>query len=128
MCHLDLRDSIQAGRTKFQCSSPSDRAAPASADYRRHALLARYLLAESADTLYVAFMGTKFRRDLVTNANVFMEPIWPDELDQPSAAAAHRGYLGRARGIPIEQIYEFAASQGRRLVLCGVPPAQLAHA
>lgn len=38
----------------------------------------RYLLADDSDTLYVSFMGTKQRRDLVTNAAVLQEPLWPD--------------------------------------------------
>ena len=65
-------------------------------------------------------MGTKFKLDLVTNANIFMEPVWP-ELELPEAAAAHRGYLGRSRGVPIEHIHRHALQQGKRLVLCGAP-------
>lgn len=80
-------------------------------------------MAESADVLFVAFMGTKFKLDLVTNANVFMEPIWPG-VCQTHVAAAHRGYLGRSREIPIEQIHHHALQQGKRLVLCGVSPSQ----
>jgi len=34
-------------------------------------------------------------------------------------ALAHRGFLARARGIPVEALYAHAARQGRRLVLCG---------
>ena len=70
--------------------------------------------------LFIAFMGTKFKLDLATNANIFMEPIWP-ELEQSNVAAAHRGYLGRSRGVPIEQIHRHALQQGKRLVLCGAP-------
>lgn len=36
------------------------------------------MLAEDDDTLYVAFMGTKQRRDLVANAAVLQVPLWPD--------------------------------------------------
>lgn len=36
----------------------------------------RYLLAEDEDTIYVAFMGTKQRRDLVVNAAVLQEPFF----------------------------------------------------
>lgn len=39
-------------------------------------LFCRYMLADDKDTLYVSFMGTKQRRDLVTNAAVLQEPIW----------------------------------------------------
>lgn len=31
----------------------------------------RYLVGESGDAMYVAFMGTKVPRDMVTNANLF---------------------------------------------------------
>ena len=34
-------------------------------------------MAEGSDALYVAFMGTKQRRDLLTNANAVLVPIWP---------------------------------------------------
>lgn len=33
--------------------------------------------------------------------------------------AVHRGYLSRARGIPVYALYEEARSRGKRLVLCG---------
>ncbi|KAK9820296.1 hypothetical protein WJX72_008693 [[Myrmecia] bisecta] len=81
----------------------------------------RYLVAEGGDALYVAFMGTKARRDLLTNANVVLEPLWPDE--QPSAEgpvpSAHRGFLQRARGVPLASLAEHARRQGKRLVFCG---------
>ena len=37
----------------------------------------RVLVAEGEDALYVAFMGTKQRRDLLTNANAVLVPLWP---------------------------------------------------
>ena len=37
----------------------------------------RVLVAEGKDALYVAFMGTKQRRDLLTNANAVLVPLWP---------------------------------------------------
>ena len=40
----------------------------------------RYLVAESADTLYVAFMGTKQFRDILTNADVRLVRLWPEEV------------------------------------------------
>lgn len=40
----------------------------------------RYLLAEAGDALVVTFMGTKQRRDLLTNANVILEPVWPADV------------------------------------------------
>ena len=45
--------------------------------------LCRYMLAEDEDTLYIAFMGTKQRRDLVANAAVLQVLFWP-ELENPS--------------------------------------------
>ena len=36
-------------------------------------------MAEAEDALYVAFMGTKQRRDLVANAQVMQDPVWPEE-------------------------------------------------
>lgn len=41
----------------------------------------RYLIAEGEGRLYVAFMGTKQRRDLVANANILQEPVWPELVD-----------------------------------------------
>lgn len=40
-------------------------------------MLARYLLAEDDDALYVSFIGTKQRRDIMTNANIMQENLWP---------------------------------------------------
>lgn len=36
----------------------------------------RVLIAEGEGALYVAFMGTKQRRDLLTNANAMQTPLW----------------------------------------------------
>ena len=41
----------------------------------------RYLLAESKDALYAAFIGTKQRRDIMTNANIMQEAMWHDPAD-----------------------------------------------
>lgn len=35
-------------------------------------------MAVGADALYVAFMGTKQGRDLVTDANILHEPVWAE--------------------------------------------------
>ncbi|MEW5297372.1 MAG: hypothetical protein WDW36_000585 [Sanguina aurantia] len=74
-----------------------------------------YIIAAGGNSLYVAFMGTKQPRDLITDANVVHEPVWAES----SIPAAHRGFLSRARAIQVEQLYELAQSTGRRLVLCG---------
>ena len=48
----------------------------------------RCLLGEADGALYMAFMGTKQRRDLVTNAQVLQEPIWPEDLtSEPQEAS-----------------------------------------
>ena len=39
--------------------------------------------------------------------------------------AAHRGFLARARSVPIEALYEHACRQGRRLVLSGAASQSL---
>ena len=36
-------------------------------------------MAESADALFVAFMGTKQRRDILANAKVGMTPLWQED-------------------------------------------------
>lgn len=153
--------------------------------------LGRYLLAEAGDALVVTFMGTKQRRDLLTNANLILEPVWPEDVTAgplpavarsrsrgkvfllvilckrhacllrhwgegageqgralngtgrchptriqhnfkemqltrglcagQAAPSAHRGFLNRARAVPIESLYDMACRQGRRLVLTGAP-------
>ena len=39
----------------------------------------RYLLAEGEDSIFVAFMGTKLKGDLITNARVYQELLWGDQ-------------------------------------------------
>ena len=41
----------------------------------------RYLIGEDKRTIYLSFMGTKQRRDLVTNAAVLQEPVWQEDLE-----------------------------------------------
>ena len=48
----------------------------------------RYLLAESKDALYVAFVGTKQRRDIMTNANIMHEAMWPKRTHANGAHTA----------------------------------------
>ena len=52
----------------------------------RSAETARYLLAEDRDALYVSFIGTKQRRDIMTNANIMQETLWPDLADDVNGA------------------------------------------
>ncbi|KAL0042211.1 hypothetical protein WJX77_006257 [Trebouxia sp. C0004] len=81
----------------------------------------RYMLGDDGQSLYVVFMGTKHMRDLLADANVLQEAVWKskDPDKQQANALAHRGFLARARGIPVEALYAHAKRQGRRLVLCG---------
>lgn len=84
----------------------------------------RYMLAEDADALYVCFIGTKQRRDIVTNANIMQDILWPDLSWNSSGGtqdlpAAHAGFLNRARDIPIQDIYQLARQRNKRLVLTG---------
>jgi hypothetical protein len=91
-----------------------------------------FLMAESADALFVAFMGTKRPRDMATNVNVWQDQILFDAAASGDAAdagggaggagatpAAHRGFSARAKAIPIEALYHQARARGKRLVLCG---------
>ncbi|BDA47931.1 hypothetical protein COCOBI_11-1880 [Coccomyxa sp. Obi] len=80
----------------------------------------RYMLGETHDALYVAFMGTKQRRDIVSNARIGMSPLWPNEFStNQDAPHAHRGFLRRARAVDIHSLYRLASQKGLRLVLCG---------
>ncbi|DBA84969.1 TPA: hypothetical protein ACH3X2_005709 [Trebouxia sp. C0005] len=86
---------------------------------KRHQHL--YVLGDDGQSLYVVFMGTKHMRDLLADANFLQEAVWKskDPDKQQATALAHRGFLARARGIPVEALYAHAKRQGRRLVLCG---------
>ena len=122
------------------------------------------MLAEDDETLYVAFMGTKQRRDLVANAAVLQVLFWPElESNNVSLAASgqasfwkvaflrsliplpgatsvheththskgtsnadslqapfvHRGFLSRAKTVPIEGLFAHACRKKKRLVLTG---------
>ena len=82
----------------------------------------RYLLAASEDALYVSFIGTKFLRDLVADVTVVQAPFkeaGPPSDAMPVVPRCHRGFLTRARAIPIVHLYAEARRTKRRLVLCG---------
>ena len=106
-----------------------------------------YMLARSGTALYACFRGTKQPRDYGADVNAAMRLLWqvphasssgsgipgsstsPAPAPAPAAAgpglgqqqqpAVHRGFLGRAQGVPIEALYAHAGRQGLRLVLCG---------
>ena len=53
------------------------------------------MLAEDADALYVCFIGTKQRRDIVTNANIMQDVLWPDlswDSSAGSQVSVHNSY------------------------------------
>ena len=82
---------------------------------------ARYLLAEGPGALYVAFIGTKHPRDLVADVNVAQAPLYEASaaVEGRPLPRVHRGFLTRARAIPIVHLYQEARRRKRRLVLCG---------
>lgn len=68
----------------------------------KDSLACRYLLAESEETLYVAFIGTKQGRDIMTNANIMQQPLWPDLPDAMPAAGpqvSSLAHLCKARAL-----------------------------
>ena len=83
----------------------------------------------------MAFIGTKQPRDLLADVNAVQAPLWEAAAPahgersaaggaDPAAAArklprCHRGFLARARAIPIVHLYDEARRRRRRLVLCG---------
>lgn len=97
----------------------------------------RFAVGESDDAMYVAFMGTKMARDFLANAAVWQDEVQLDAsvltsdeaegLGAPTGEqqqggqfpAAHRGFLTRSRGIPIDALFHEAQRRGKRLVLCG---------
>ena len=93
-------------------------------------------MAEGPGALYVAFIGTKQPRDLLADVNAVQAPLWEAAAPAHGERAAgstggidaatakrlprcHRGFLTRARAIPIVHLYEEARRRRRRLVLCG---------
>jgi len=115
-----------------------------SVQFAREHVTHRFAISQSDDALYVAFMGTKRPRDFLANASAWQEEVQLDadtvvksndaekmnlsdkygstitnNSSQQQAPAAHRGFLMRARGIPIEALFAEAQKRGKRLVLCG---------
>ena len=106
----------------------------------RDRLKHRYLIASGDHTLYVAFMGTKQFRDILTDAGVAHKSlswahqgnIFPSEISlekgfqsehgnplMSGGPAAHGGYLSRSKGIPVETLYYHARLMGKKIVFCG---------
>ncbi|KAM2989821.1 hypothetical protein FF2_003747 [Malus domestica] len=108
-----------------------------------------YLLAESGDTLFASFTGTKQYKDVMTDANIFQGAIFHEDVAEDTnetettnppenrkgngehlwnpleskankaKPAAHQGFLARAKGIPALELYRLAQKKNRNLVLCG---------
>ncbi|CAN6554316.1 unnamed protein product [Malus baccata var. baccata] len=108
-----------------------------------------YLLAESGDTLFASFTGTKQYKDVMTDANIFQGAIFHEDVAEDTNGtettnppenrkgngehlwnpleskankakpAAHQGFMARAKGIPALELYRLAQKKNRNLVLCG---------
>ena len=114
-----------------------------SVQFARSHVKHRFAISQSDDAMYVAFMGTKLPRDFIANAAAWQEEVQLDadtfvksndaekmttgehsshsstSPTSQQAPAAHRGFLDRARGIPIDALFSEAQKRGKRLVLCG---------
>ena len=80
----------------------------------------RYLVAEApaSNTIFVAFMGTKVRRDLAANANVIHEPVWPEDLQGEAAKVrSEQVYTSAFPSWLLGPICWVASSSGQRWVL-----------
>lgn len=96
-----------------------------------HPSVSRYVVADTGDALVVAFLGTKHPADHLVNLHLRHARLFPKRhpgtagsgsgksTTEASGAAAHGGYLRRAAGIPVEQLYQLARVQGKRLILAG---------
>ncbi|BDA42442.1 probable protein EDS1L at N-terminal half [Coccomyxa sp. Obi] len=92
--------------TQLQCSLP----------HVQH----RYVLGTSHDAMYVAFMGTKAMRDVLSDVNYVQTALWPGLLEHSSEVpTAHQGFLARSESVQVELLYMHASQQNKRLVLCG---------
>ena len=88
----------------------------------RDGLTQPYIVAEERGCprcLFVALRGTKELADVLADAGVLMAPLAPGAAGPLGRAAAHRGFLSRARGLPLAWLAEAARARGRGLVLCG---------
>ena len=83
----------------------------------------RYVLGGAPGVLMVGFMGTSDARDAVADANLLQEALWGEESGGAGgtarAPAVHRGFLARARGVPVDVLASLATARGARLVMTG---------
>ena len=86
----------------------------------------RYIVAETAEAIYVSFVGTKRLRDLLADVNYWQAPLSPahgaatkqTEAGEPQLRV-HQGFMARARGVPVEQLHALAQRRGKALQFCG---------
>ena len=83
----------------------------------------RYIVAETEDTMYLSFVGTKRLQDLLTDLNYWQthlnEAPGKDGEEGDSRLLVHQGFMARAQTIPIEQLYRLALSKNKALRFCG---------
>lgn len=121
-----------AALAALQTDFPPGSAPLQAVQFSRRAAGHRFLLARSADALFLAFQGTKRPADVLADATFLKRQLWDDDADASAAdteaaaaavaeaaPAAHRGFLARAEAVPAEALYAHARRQGLRLVLCG---------
>jgi len=89
------------------------------------------MVAESETTLFVAIVGTKQLRDLITDINILQNTLPTGIPHSPQttshsvlssqSAAAHAGFMSRSIHLAssIESLYLQAHSKGLRFVICG---------
>eukprot|EP00891_Asterochloris_glomerata_P007897 jgi/Astpho2/7897/fgenesh1_pg.00118_%23_12_t len=109
-------DEVAAAATELRAGLPEGLFTFERIQWSQDHVEHRYAVADSPEALYVAFVGTKQRRDYWTLAAIRQQPMWPEDS---SEASAHQGFLRRARSIPIHSLYRHARRQGKRLVLTG---------
>ena len=76
-----------------------------------------YVMAETDDTLYVSFLGTKRPLDILSSLDMKGTATYLSALGP--AAKVHKGYVSRAASVPTEQLWRLAVARGRRLVFSG---------
>ncbi|KAL4571874.1 hypothetical protein LXL04_018641 [Taraxacum kok-saghyz] len=139
----ELVQAVNKFKADFDCQVVSLERIQPSSDHVPH----RYLLAETGDTLFASFIGTKQYKDMMADANILQAAIFHDDAiedteeiltknmpqvdnvpktigSKPQGVtstkpAAHRGFMSRAKGIPALELYKLAQKKKRKLVLCG---------
>lgn len=103
---------------------------------RLSSCMCRYMVAESCDALYVAFMGTKQMRDVATNANISLSPLRPTEAAKVQVSEQDSLLLiplEFAESLATQLLVDLKSSNCRALqkltqVSCSEPvPSALAH-